>query len=507
MAKKIGVIGGGPAGMTAAYKLAKGGHVAHVYEAGPSAGGMAKTIDLWGHRVDLGPHRFFSSDRRVNELWLEVMGGDYEIVDRLTRIIYKGKFYSYPLSPGNALRNLGVFEAGRCVLSYAREKLFPSQADGSFESWVTGRFGKRLFEIFFKSYSEKLWGISCRELDADFAAQRIKKLSLFEAVKNAFFGSRAGTHKTLVDQFAYPVGGTGVVYERMADYVDGHAGKVFYNCPVQGLWVENGRVKGLELKSGDKVEYDHVVSTMPLTLLVSRLPDVPVDVRAAADSLKFRNTILVYLNVPLKDLFPDQWIYVHSPELKTGRVTNFKNWSAKEKDSDGGVIVMEYWCYDEDPMWSEPDGQLAERAKRELKSIGIKAARFLTEEKMKLVREGLLKKEFVDTFLEQIRDFKIKDSYVHRIKRCYPVYAKGYKAKVKAIEAYLDTIRNISVIGRYGAFKYNNQDHSILMGLLAADNIMNGAGHDLWSINTDYENYQETALITKTGLVIKENKK
>lgn len=208
--------------MTAAYSLAKKGCYVDVYEASPSVGGLAKTIELWNQKVDLGPHRFFSSDTRVNSLWLEVVGQDYDMVDRLTRIYYKRKFYYYPLKPFDALSNLGVLEAANCIASYAKQRLFPKPQDGSFEDWVTDRFGRRLFEIFFKTYSEKLWGISCKELDADFAAQRIKKLSLSEAIKNAFAGGKNNTHKTLVDQFAYPFGGTGMVYERMAAFVQKH---------------------------------------------------------------------------------------------------------------------------------------------------------------------------------------------------------------------------------------------------------------------------------------------
>ncbi|HNL02607.1 MAG TPA: NAD(P)-binding protein, partial [Leptospiraceae bacterium] len=214
---KVAVIGAGPAGVTAAYLLVKGGAQVDLYEASGDVGGLARSINLWNQRVDLGPHRFFSSDTRVNELWLELARQDFEMVDRLTRIFYKNKFFFYPLKPFNALFNLGPIESVLCFLSYLKEKVKPTPDDGSFETWVTGRFGKKFFIIFFKTYSEKLWGISCKDLDAEFAAQRIKKLSLWEAVKNALFGGRGNKHKTLVDQFAYPSGGTGMIYERMAD--------------------------------------------------------------------------------------------------------------------------------------------------------------------------------------------------------------------------------------------------------------------------------------------------
>ncbi len=209
------VIGAGPAGLTAAYLLAKGGKSVCVLEAADQVGGMARTIPLWGQSVDIGPHRFFSKDRRINELWLEIAGGEYDMVDRLTRIYYKRKFYNYPLKPFNAFLNLGPFESFRCLMSYFRERLAPAPLADNFESWVISRFGKRLFDIFFKTYSEKLWGVSCTEIHSDFAAQRIKKFSLMEALKTAFLGN-SGKHATLADQFAFPHGGTGRIYEKDA---------------------------------------------------------------------------------------------------------------------------------------------------------------------------------------------------------------------------------------------------------------------------------------------------
>ncbi len=267
---KVFTIGAGPAGLVAAYQLAKAGVEVEVFEASGSVGGMSRSFPLWGQTVDLGPHRFFSSDARVNRLWLEIVQGDYAMVDRLTRIFYGERFFRYPLEPLNALKNLGLTRAAACTLSYLRERLGPSCPDnGTFESWVVRRFGRRLFDIFFKSYSEKLWGISCQQLDADFAAQRIKKLSFSEVVKNAFkLGKQK--HRTLVDQFAYPTGGTGMVYERLAECVDA-VGAVRLNQPVKRVRHENKRITGLELSDGRVMECDHVISTMPLTLLVKGL--------------------------------------------------------------------------------------------------------------------------------------------------------------------------------------------------------------------------------------------
>jgi protoporphyrinogen oxidase len=477
---RVAVIGAGPAGITAAYELVKGGAEVEVFEAGATVGGLSRSFELWGQTVDLGPHRFFSNDLRVNKLWLEVIGKDYAMIDRLTRIYYKKKFFNYPLKPANALKNMGVITAINCVASYMKEKVWPSfRADQNetFESWVVGRFGRKLFEMFFKSYSEKLWGIPCDKLDADFAAQRIKKFSLGEAIKGAL-GIGKGKHKTLVDQFAFPLQGTGVVYERMADYVRTHGGEVHLKTPVRRVIHENKKVTGLELADGTQKQFDQVISTMPFTQLVKGLGELPAEVQLGVDSLKFRNTVLIYLNVQAIDLFKDQWLYVHSPDLGTGRVTNFRNWVPElYGKSPNSILALEYWCYDEDPLWTQPDAELIERAKTEIRST------------------GLVGKANIDL------------GHVVRIKRCYPVYSTGYKKHLDPVVKFVSSFDGLIPIGRYGSFKYNNQDHSILMGLLAAENILENKGHDLWSVNTDYSTYQEAAVITKTGLQLQPSEK
>lgn len=467
---KIAIIGAGPAGMTAGYELAKQNKEVDVYEASPSVGGMAKTIELWNQKVDIGPHRFFSNDTRVNELWLEVVGNDYEMVDRLTRIYYNKKFFHYPIKAFNALSNMGVFKAASCMVYYGVEKTFPTKDISTFEGWVTNRFGKKLYQIFFKTYTEKLWGIPCNVLDADFAAQRIKKFSLGEAIKTALFGN-SGKHKTLVDQFAYPHGGTGIVYERMADFIKKKNGNVYLNTPVKKVITKNGKAIAIELENGTVKEYDHIISSMPISLMVSRLPEVPEPIKKAAMELKFRNTVIVYLNVQAKNLFPDNWLYVHSADLQMGRLTNFRNWVPQLYGKEESTIcALEYWCYDEDEFWNKSDKELIELGKIELRKTGL------------------------------IGKAEISDGFVYKIHRCYPVYSKGYKEMLKPVEDYLSSIQNLHVIGRYGAFKYNNQDHSILMGRLAVENILKGTHHNLWEINTDYDSYQESSVITKTGL-------
>lgn len=471
---RVAVIGAGAAGLTAAYELSKASVSVDVFEASDAVGGLARTIECWDHKVDLGPHRFFSNDLRVNQLWLEVVGRDYKMVDRLTRILYRKRFFNYPLKPGNALWNMGSINAARCLSSYFREKVYPSFTDeqnSTFESWVVGRFGRRLFDMFFKSYSEKLWGIPCHELDADFAAQRIKNFSLGAAIKNAL-GSRAN-HKTLVDRFAYPVGGTGMVYERMAERIRERGGSIHLQSPIKSIAKEGDTIVGLGLPDGRFQRYDHVISTMPLTKLVLGLGDLPSAIEKAARSLRFRNTILVYLHVDDIEHFPDQWLYVHSPDLLMGRVTNFRNWVPElHGNHRTTILALEYWCYDQDPIWKESDQSLIDRATQEITSTGL------------------------------IGKAPVLAGHVFRIRSCYPVYARGYKQHLEPVISWLRQFRGLTPIGRYGAFKYNNQDHSILMGILAAQNILNQAGHDLWAVNTDYDSYQESAKITAAGLVV-----
>jgi protoporphyrinogen oxidase len=491
----IGIVGAGPAGLTAACRLTKGQLGVDLYESGDAVGGLARSFPLWGQTVDLGPHRFFSRDQRVNQLWLEIVGPDYAMVQRLTRILYRGQFYHYPLQAFDALGKLGAVEAARCLASYARERFRPTSANGSFESWVSRRFGHRLFEIFFQTYSEKLWGIPCAELDADFAAQRIKQFSLSAALASALFrnGSR---HRTLADEFAYPLGGTGLVYERMARAVAERGGRILLNTPVQRVITENHVVKGIELADGRVHGYDQVISTMPLTLLVERLTEAPAEVREAARQLRFRNTILVYLEVADRNVCPDQWIYIHSPELRTGRITNFRDWVPQlYGNSPNTILAMEYWCDEPEAGRRKPEGRSSEV--RDASARIQREAELWTWTDEKLI--ALARRELVGTTLVR-NESLILNGKVLRIPRCYPVYRRGYREQLHPIQEYLSRVRGLQVIGRYGSFKYNNQDHSILMGIRAAENLTQNAGHDLWGVNADYDTYQEGWKITETGL-------
>lgn len=469
--RKIAVIGAGPAGLTAAYQLVKEGYDVTVFEASDTVGGMSKSLELWGQRVDLGPHRFFSNDLVINNFWLEIVGRDYQMVNRLTRIYYADNFFHYPLKPFQAIWQLGILEGIQCIFSFLRQQIFPINEEKTFETWVIRRFGRKLYSIFFKSYSEKLWGISCKELDEDFAAQRIKKLSLFSAIWEALKMTEEVRHQTLVEQFAYPKQGTGMVYERMAERILKRNGRIKLQTPVVRVMPQEDARIVVATHNGEEI-FDHIISSMPLSILVRQLPNVPEQVRTSVSKLRFRNTTLVYLLARGENLFPDQWLYIHASHLKTGRITNFSNWVTDIKNNKKQTILcLEYWSFEEDEIWKMGEDKLIELAKNELNDTGLISACIISEGK------------------------------VVRIPKCYPVYQRGYKEPLQAVQHYLDSISNLSVIGRYGAFKYNNQDHSILMGLLAAENIIKGETiHNLWNINTDYGIYQEKASITEVGL-------
>ena len=459
---KVVIIGAGPAGLACAYELSKNGVQVEVYEASSKVGGMSRTIDLWGQKVDLGPHRFFSKNPALNNFFKELIKEDYVLINRLTRIFYKKRFFFYPLKIFNVLGNLNLLTVIRILWDYLVQKVSPRKESISFEDWVVSRFGTKLFSIFFKNYSEKLWGIPCANIDAEWAAQRIKKLSLAEAIKSAFFFRKKGKHATLVDQFAYPKFGTGLIYDRAAESIVDFGGKIFLETRIKRVLIEKGNTQGIVLEDERIVEADFVVSTMPLNYLVMGLPSISEKVKNAVKKLYFRNTILVYVEIESTNLFKDNWIYVHSPEVKLGRVTNFRNWSPSlYGDKDTSILCCEYWAFDRDLLWNEKDSLLGELAIKELR-------------KLKLIpNENIATRTFVE-----------------RIPNCYPVYEIGYRKNLEIVESFIDQVSGLLPIGRYGSFKYNNQDHSILMGLLSAKKILRKQDIDLWDINADDEYHE-----------------
>jgi protoporphyrinogen oxidase len=456
------IVGAGPAGLAASTRLGELGVQSLVIEKEHQIGGMARSIQLWGHTVDVGPHRFFSADPVIIKFWHRYMQGDHVLIARQTRIFYKNKYFEYPLKILNALIGLGFANSLKAVLSYIRVRLQPKEEDGTLENWVTNRFGRVLFQHFFKTYTEKLWGISCKELSADWAAQRIQKLTLWSAMKSAVLKNRGNSHKTLVDEFAYPAKGNSQFYERLSEAIVKFGSVIKTGTQINSIQVSDNKIQNIELSDGLTVQCQWLVSSMPITQLIQLLPEVPVEVANAASMLRFRNTICVYLLLNTPTTFSDQWLYIHDEKVSHGRITNFRNWSPMMIGAENEtVLCIEFWCFNEDEIWSEFDQNLIDLARREI------------------VMSGLIAEEV------------IVDGSVIRVPRCYPVYEGDYQSHLNIISEYLSTIRGLLLIGRYGSFKYNNQDHSLLMGILAAEGIVSGNVPDLWAVNTDSV-YQES---------------
>lgn len=464
MAKKVVIIGAGPAGLSAARVLSEKGLEVAIFESESRVGGMSKSLSMFEQIVDIGPHRFFTKDKRLNDFWLAHTENTSEKVQRLTRIFYNQKFFYYPLRGFDALFKLGIVESFLCVLSFLKAKIKPFVGN-SFESWVANAFGFRLYSIFFKSYTQKLWGIECNQLDSDFARQRIKGLNLYEAAKSAFLGDKNQKHKTLVDEFNYPKKGCGVVYENMAKKIIQNGGKIFYGENVTGIITKNKKATGIKIAGEGYCEIpaDIVISTAPFKNMVLSLDELDFETKTLAAQLQFRNTILVYVEIESK-MFEDNWIYVHSKNIQTGRITNFANWTKDLRcGKDTSILCLEYWANDDEPLWNFEDEKL-----------------------IAIARQDLLDSELVKN------DKQIKQAKVYKIHKSYPVYQKGYKEGLNKIYNALNEFKDLYFIGRGGAFKYNNQDHSLLMGLLCADKILGASNPNLWNTNTDYD-YQEGA--------------
>ena len=457
------IIGAGPAGLTAAYELVKHGIKPVVLEKGDKVGGISRTETYKGYLFDIGGHRFFTKVEEVQQLWHEVLGDGFIKVPRLSRIYYRGRFFNYPLSAFNTLSNLGIVESGLILLSYLEAKLRPSPVEDNFEQWVCNRFGERLYKTFFKTYTEKVWGIPCNEIQAEWAAQRIKGLSLTTAIINALFGSN--NTKTLIKEFEYPLLGPGMMWQRFKEVVEEKGGEVHLNTKVLRIEREGNKItKVIAERDNNLIQLtgENFISSMPVTALVQRFdPPPPKEVLEASRGLKYRDFLIVALVVNRKDLFPDNWIYIHSPNVKVGRIQNFKNWSvAMVPDQNKTCLGMEYFCHAGDGLWSMSDADLISLATRELDSLGLANA--------------------VD----------VEDGTIIRQPKAYPVYDQDYRKHLQVIQDYLATIENLQTVGRNGMHRYNNQDHSMLTGLLAAKNIM-GENHDLWEVNTERSYHEE----------------
>ncbi len=461
-------MGAGPAGLTAAYELMKHDVPVTVVEKDPrQVGGLARTVEHEGYRFDIGGHRFFSKNEEVEQLWTEILGDQMLNRGRLSRIYYRGRFFAYPIQAVNALWNLGPLEATRCLASYARARLRPIKNPRTLEEWVRNQFGWRLFSIFFKTYTEKVWGISTRELSADWAAQRIKSLDLWVVIRSALLPRRKARKRgeivtTLIDRFRYPRLGPGQMWERVAEISAAKGQPVLLGQAVERICHAGDAVTAVVTADADGHSQTHTgtdfISSIPVRELINRLdPPAPERVRKAADSLGYRDFISIALMIDRAEVFPDNWIYIHDPGVKVGRIQNFKNWSPDMvPDPSKTCLGLEYFCFEGDGMWTMRDGELIELATRELGQLGI------------------------------CSPAEVFEGVVVRQQKAYPVYDDEYQANVAVVREYLASeMPNLHLAGRNGMHKYNNQDHSMMTALLVARHIATGSLLDPWKVNAD----------------------
>ena len=460
--KPVVVLGGGPAGLTAGYLMAKQGKAVVVLEASDQVGGLARTEVRDGYRFDLGGHRFFTKVKEVDDLWHEIMKEEFLRRPRQSRIYWRRRFLEYPLQGMDVIRKLGPVELTRCFLSYLWAAVKPKAREDTFEEWVSNRFGKRLYGHFFKTYSEKVWGVPGSEIRSEWAAQRIKNLSFFSAAKSAFFGNKGNKITSLIEEFNYPRYGPGQMWEQMTDDIRDRGGEVRLNAPVTRLRLDGGHVAEV-VAAGETLTPSYVISSLPLRTTVGITdPDAAADVRDAAGGLRYRDFLTVSLVIEGEDLFPDNWIYIHEPGVKVGRIQNFRSWSPwmVPNDSDAS-IGMEYFCFEGDELWNMTDDDLVALATRELQELGLAQAE------------------------------KVKFGFVVRVHKAYPMYDAEYGERVDTIRGWLDGIDNLVQVGRNGLHRYNNSDHSMLTAMRAVDNILLGTNHDIWAVNAESVYHEE----------------
>jgi len=460
------IIGAGPAGLTAAYELSNNDKKIIIIEKKSQVGGLAETKVFGNYRYDIGPHRFFTKNKEVYELFLKILRDDAVEVNRTTRIMFKNKFFNYPLTPINALFGLGVGESIVSGFSYifARLKSYLKISKiSNFEDWVVDRFGRKLFNNFFKNYTEKVWGIDCKNIGSDWAAQRIKGLSLSTAIKFALFPNSKKRPKTLVDKFYYPRLGAGMLWEKFEDYVKGQDVEVVKNKKVTGVNNNGDNFKiTIEDDLGNQTSIDtkNIFFSNPLLEFIDIYDaDIPESVITAAKSLNYRNHISVHITID-KKLFDDNWIYIHSPDLDMARISDFTNFSDDMSEEGKYPLTLEYFCFEEDEIWNKNNSDIIDFALKELKSI----------------------------FNEE---FNVVHSEVSRNAKAYPVIKTGYQEHIDVIKIWLADLHNITAIGRSGMFKYNNQDHAMATGLYAARTLLGHGNFDPWEVNVDGEYHEE----------------
>jgi protoporphyrinogen oxidase len=467
------VIGAGPAGLTTAYTLAKAGKSVHVIEQDPVyVGGISRTVEHKGFLFDIGGHRFFSKSKEVVDLWNEILPDDFIERPRLSRIFYKGKFYAYPLKAFEALKNLGLLESIACVASYGMARLFPVKEPKTFHHWVRNQFGERLFSIFFKTYTEKVWGMGCDEISADWAAQRIKGLSLMGAIADGLRRSlklkRSSTSddkaKTLIESFRYPRRGPGMMWDAAAQKLRAFGGTLDMGTTLESLTCDDEgalwTITATDKEGARQTFYArHVVSSAPIQDLMTCLSPKPLSLFHAR-ALKYRDFLTVVLIGEPREQLPDNWIYIHDPSVKVGRVQNFRSWSPDMiPDATSTCLGLEYFCFEGDGLWSASDSELVELATAEIDKIG-------------LMGRG-----------------DINDACVVRQKKAYPVYDEAYAENVAMVRREIAMrFPTLHLVGRNGMHKYNNQDHAMMTGMLTAQNIIAGTQlFDTWQVNEDAE--------------------
>jgi protoporphyrinogen oxidase len=460
------VLGGGPAGLTAGYLLAKKGKPVIVLESTDQVGGIARTEVRDGYRFDLGGHRFFTKVKEVDDLWHEIMRDEFLERPRKSRIYWNDKFLEYPLEGMDVIKKLGPVELVRCGLSYLWAAMKPKGREESFEDWVSNRFGKRLYNHFFKTYTEKLWGVPTTEIRAEWAAQRIKGLSFFAAAKAAFLGNKGNKIKSLISKFNYPRYGPGQMWEQMTADIREHGGEVRLNAPVTRLRIDGGRVVEI-VAGGETLTPSHVISSLPLRTTVGIAePEAPGAVRDAAQGLRYREFLTVLLVIEGEDMFDDNWIYIHQPGVRVLRIQNFKSWSPwmVPEGSTDASIGMEYFCFEGDDLWNMKDDDLVAMASREIEKLHLAHAN------------------------------KVKFGFVARVHKAYPIYDTDYAQRVATIRGWLAGVGNLQQVGRNGLHRYNNSDHSMLTAMRAVDNILLGTQTDIWAVNAEpvyHEEHQE----------------
>jgi protoporphyrinogen oxidase len=471
----VAIIGAGPAGLTAAYQLTKAGYSVCVIEKDPTyVGGISRTVEHDGFRFDIGGHRFFSKSKAVVDLWNEILPDDFIERPRMSRIYYGGKFYSYPLRAFEALGNLGLWTSAMCMASYAKAKLFPRQEVRSFEDWVVNQFGHKLYSIFFKTYTEKVWGMPCDTMSADWAAQRIKGLSLGAAVLDGLKRSLGLNKKpndgmatkTLLETFRYPRKGPGMMWEAAHDRVVEGGNRVLMDHALKAMRFDDATGRWtVQATHGEAVvtlNAAHVISSAPMRELAGRIQPLPACVPAALD-LHYRDFLTVALMIRSDDLFPDNWIYIHEEGVKVGRVQNFRSWSP-EMVPDAGIacVGLEYFCFEGDGLWSASDDDLVALATRELVQLGL------------------------------TRAADVVGGAVVRQEKAYPVYDDAYRANVAAMREELEArYPTLHLVGRNGMHRYNNQDHAMMTAMLTVKNIQAGARvYDVWNVNEDAEYHE-----------------